>query len=284
MEIFIAPSVKSSDLNPTHPGPLPRASFHTSASRQIERSESKAVRGRTRSTTDEVGDTLQKSASSEQDELTNGRQRVARAESSCEFLRARGQEISLLRSASRSSLNGLATISRSRLAELQHAPPAWKFCAAQSQENLREPTNAFLIAGSGRPRRGHEKHCPAAWIKAAKKQARAAERKWKCSKAPVMELRGYCRPPGCVCNSSRLSSCLAAPIGPRPAPGFCQQVIFEPASLSQKITNAPHAPGRWTEAWPLGHRSYGGAPLRPRPARGQEALPQKAHKFSACEI
>ena len=50
MEIFIAPSIKSFDLNPTHPGPLPRASFHTSANQQIERSESKAVRGRARKT------------------------------------------------------------------------------------------------------------------------------------------------------------------------------------------------------------------------------------------
>ena len=31
MEIFIATSIKSFDLNPTHPGPLPRVSFHTSA-------------------------------------------------------------------------------------------------------------------------------------------------------------------------------------------------------------------------------------------------------------
>ena len=84
MEIFIAPSIKSFDLNPTHPGPRPRASFHTSANQQIERSKSKAVRGRARSAT-KVGDRL--SASSEQDELTHGRQCVARAESSCEFLR-----------------------------------------------------------------------------------------------------------------------------------------------------------------------------------------------------
>ena len=41
-----------------------------------------------------------------------------------------------LRSASRSSPNGLAMISSSRLAELQHAPPAWKFCAAQSQKRF----------------------------------------------------------------------------------------------------------------------------------------------------
>ena len=67
MEIFIAPSIKSFDLNPTHPGPLPRASFHTSANQQIERSESKAARGRARRATNEVGDAL---PSSDQDELT----------------------------------------------------------------------------------------------------------------------------------------------------------------------------------------------------------------------
>ena len=70
MEIFIAPSIKSFDLNPTHPGPLPRVSFHTSATQQIERSESRAARGRVRRATNEVGDALQKSASSDQDELT----------------------------------------------------------------------------------------------------------------------------------------------------------------------------------------------------------------------
>ena len=43
MEIFIATSIKSFDFNPTHPGPLPRASFYTSATQQIERSESKAA-------------------------------------------------------------------------------------------------------------------------------------------------------------------------------------------------------------------------------------------------
>ena len=59
MEIFIATSIKSFDLNPTHPGPLPRVSFHTSATEQIERSESKAATGRARSATDEVGDEWQ---------------------------------------------------------------------------------------------------------------------------------------------------------------------------------------------------------------------------------
>ena len=60
MEIFIATSIKSFDFNPTHPGPLPRASFYTSATQQIERSESKAARGHARSATDKVGDELRK--------------------------------------------------------------------------------------------------------------------------------------------------------------------------------------------------------------------------------
>ena len=55
MEIFIATSIKSFDLNPTHPGPLPRVSFHTSAIEQ-----NKAARGRARSATDEVDDELLK--------------------------------------------------------------------------------------------------------------------------------------------------------------------------------------------------------------------------------
>ena len=71
MEIFIATSIKSFDLNPTHPGPLPRVSFHTSATNKSN--AAKAARGRARRATNEVGDRLQKSASSDQDELTNGR-------------------------------------------------------------------------------------------------------------------------------------------------------------------------------------------------------------------
>ena len=39
------------------------------------------------------------------------------------------------------------------------------------------------------------------------------ERKWKCSEAPFMGLRGCCRLPSCICNSRRLSICLAAPMG-----------------------------------------------------------------------
>ena len=73
MEIFIATSIKSFDLNPTHPGPATK-------------SQLPHQRNSTRSATDEVGDELQKSASSEQDKLAGGKQHVARAESSCEFL------------------------------------------------------------------------------------------------------------------------------------------------------------------------------------------------------
>ena len=72
-------------------------------------------------------------------------------------------------------------ISSSRLAELQHAPPAWKFCAVQSQERFdrenaqradQAKMNGCRVAGSGKPRRGHEKHYPAARINAKKTSAR----------------------------------------------------------------------------------------------------------------
>ena len=136
MEIFIATSIKSFDLNPTHPGPLPRASFHTSANQQIERSESKAARGRARRATNEVGDALQKSASSDQDELTKAGDMLQGQRVVASFCAQGARKLRPLRSASRSTLNGSAMISSSRLAELQHAPPAWKFCAVQSQERF----------------------------------------------------------------------------------------------------------------------------------------------------
>ena len=113
-------------------------------------------------------------------------------------------------------------ISSSRLAELQHVLPAWKFCAAQSQERFdcenAQRADRRKWKTTARP----QKHCPAARIEATKKTSAGGaepgppartERKWKCSKAPFMKLRGYCRLPRCICNSRRLSSCLAAPTG-----------------------------------------------------------------------
>ena len=44
------------------------------------------------------------------------------------------------------------------------------------------------------------------------------------------------------------------------------------------------SPGPPAEARPLGRRSCGGAPLRPRPTRGHEALTQKARKFNARKM
>ena len=76
MEIFIATSIKSFDLNPTHPGPRPRVSFHTSATNKSNAARAKRDR---------------RSRSSERDKLAGGKQDVARAKSSCEFLCARGQ-------------------------------------------------------------------------------------------------------------------------------------------------------------------------------------------------
>ena len=53
-------------------------------------------------------------------------------------------------------------------------------------------------------------------------------------------LCGYCRLPSCICDSRRLSSCLAAPMGATSCPGLASKWILEPASLSQKVTNAPN--------------------------------------------
>ena len=50
---------------------------------------------------------------------------------------------------------------------------------------------------------------------------------------------GYCRLPSCICDSRRLSSCLAAPMGATSCDGLASKWILEPASLSQKVTNAP---------------------------------------------
>ena len=44
------------------------------------------------------------------------------------------------------------------------------------------------------------------------------------------------------------------------------------------------SPGPPADAPPLGHRSCGGAPPRPRPTRGREGFGQKACKFSARNI
>ena len=112
-------------------------------------------------------------------------------------------------------------ISSSRLAELQHVPPAWKFCAVQSQERFdrenAQRANRRKWKTTARP----QKHCPAARIEATKETSAGGaepgppartERKWKCSEAPFMGLRGYCGLPSCICNSRRLSFCLAAPV------------------------------------------------------------------------
>ena len=108
-------------------------------------------------------------------------------------------------------------ISSSRLAELQHAPPVWKFCAAQSQERfdrenaqraVRAKVNgrrALLIAGSGKPRHGREKHCPAARMAtkttSVRGRNRAGATRKDRSETPFVGLR--------ICDSRRLSSCLA---------------------------------------------------------------------------
>ena len=116
-------------------------------------------------------------------------------------------------------------ISSSRLAELQHVPPAWKFCAVQSQERFdredaqRADRRKWKTTARprktlpGSPDRGHDEKNKRAGEEPSPGPPARTKRKWKCSEAPFMGLRGCCRLPSCICNSRRLSSCLAAPMG-----------------------------------------------------------------------
>ena len=108
-------------------------------------------------------------------------------------------------------------ISSSRLAELQHVPPAWKFCAVRSQERFdrenAQKADRRKWKTTARPRktlpgspgRGHEKKTSAGGTEPG--PPARTKRKRKCSEAPFMGLLP------CVCNSRRLSSCLAALMG-----------------------------------------------------------------------
>ena len=153
----------------------------------------------------------------------------------------------------------MAMISSSRLAESQHAPPAWKFCAVQSQERFdrenaqradRAKMNgrrAFLIAGSGKPRRGHEKHCPAARIEAAKKTSARGRNQagtTRKDREEVEVLRGSLHGVAQAASATP-GGCAPAWLrrwGPRPALGLANKWVFEFVSLSQKVTNAPINP------------------------------------------
>ena len=97
---------------------------------------------------------------------------------------------------------------------------------------LREPTKrngrrAFLIAGSGKPRRGHEKaRQPGSTSGRGRNQARTTRK----DREEVEVLRGSLHGVARVLQAAQLRLRLH---------GVGQQVILEPASLSQKITNAP---------------------------------------------
>ena len=179
---------------------------------------------------------------------------------------------------------------------------------------LREPT-----AGSGKPRRGHEKHCPAARIEAAKKTSAGGtkpgppartERKWKCSEAPFMVLQAaqlhlQLQEAVLLPAASGATSC-GQHVGLRARVvvlegherahqselGFEQQNRFrnlreiwriEKKAFGARAEPSPGPPASETDAGPPGHQPRGGAPARPRLSRGQEGPAQKARKFSAWQ-
>ena len=272
MEIFIAPSIKSFDLNPTHPGPLPRASFHTSAN-QKNRTQRKqgGERACARSATNEVGARLQKSASGEQDELTKAGDMLQGQKVVASFCAQGARKLRPLRSASRSSLNGLA--SESRPSENERP----RFFDCRKWKTTARPRKTL----PGSLDRGR------------------AKSKWKCSEAPFVELRGYCKLPSCVCDSRRLRQSGRAAAGHRSCGGAAApaahvagkracptldssskkdlETCGKHRELKRKLSTraptqrkarareepSPGPPASETDARPLGHQPRGGAPARP---------------------
>ena len=200
-------------------------------------------------------------------------------------------------------------MSCSRLAELQHVPPACKFCAVQSQERFdrenAQRADYWKWKTTARPRktlpgspdRGHKKKT------SARGRNRAGATRKGCAGTACCPAASA--PPG------RCPPAWLRRWGPRPA---ANAWVFEPALLSQKVTNAPINPnldpssetdletrGKYrelkrklseraltqrkarareepspgppaseTDAGPPGHQPRGEAAARPRLSRGQE--------------
>ena len=178
-------------------------------------------------------------------------------------------------------------ISSSRLAELQHVPPAWKFCAVQSQERFVRENAQRADRHKWKTTARPQKHCPAARIEATKKKnkrGRSRAGTTSCLAAPtgvtscgqhaglrarVVVLEGHRTPinPNLDSNSKTdLETC-----------GKYRELkrkLLERA-LTQRKARAreepsPGPPASETDAGPPGHQPRGGAPARPRLSRGQE--------------
>ena len=183
-------------------------------------------------------------------------------------------------------------ISSSRLAELQRAPPAWKFCAVQSQERFDRENAQRADQANMNGRRFFD--C----------------RKWKTTARPRKTLPGSPdqgqqnkrareepsrdRPQGPRGSGSgagtvglRASQKVAnAPINPNLDSGSktdletCRKYRELKRKLSERALTqrkarareepSPGPPASETDARPPGHQPRGGAPARPRLSRGQE--------------
>ena len=176
-------------------------------------------------------------------------------------------------------------ISSSRLAELQHAPPAWKFCAAQSQKrfdrenaqrerikrNDDERLPRFLdYHGTARKnvaRAGGSEPGPPA-------EARPLGRR-SCGGAPP-------RPHEALTQKARKFN--ARKFGPNLGPSSKAdlETCGKYKELNRKLRAptrrkarareepSPGPPATETDARPPGHQPRGGAPARPQFSRGQE--------------
>ena len=131
----------------------------------------------------------------------------------------------------------------SRLAELQRAPPAWKFCAVQSQERFDRENAQRADQAKMNGRRFFD--CRK-WIKAKKTSARGRNRAVTTRKdreeAEVLRgsLHGVARVLQAAKLHLRLQEAVLLPGCRRgPRPGVGQQVGLR---ASQKVTNAPINP------------------------------------------
>ena len=140
-----------------------------------------------------------------------------------------------------------------------------KCSESRPSENERPP---FLIAGSGKPWHGHEKHCPAAWIEAAKKTSVWEEpspgplartgRKWKCARLPSWSC------PSCVCDSKSVLLPRRCPRRSRTRPPISHH---GDVVLCHARRDAGRKRGRWATEAAAGPRCARG------PCAGKRACP-----------
>ena len=194
-------------------------------------------------------------------------------------------------------------ISSSRLAELQHAPPAWKFCAVQSQERFdrenaqRANDRRFFDCRKWKTTARPRKTLPGSPDQGQKNKRVREEpsRDTRKDREGAEVLRGSVHGVARVLQAAQLHLRLQEAVL-LPGSGLANKWVFERPSktdletcrkyreLKRKLSEraltqrkarareepSPGPPASETDARPPGHQPRGGAPARPRLSRGQE--------------